>query len=161
MPDVSVVVVTFAVAVSLVTLGGGIYESSVVDPRWPERPELIRPGEGGLNRKHFWIPVHVVFEVLLLVSLVLTWHIPIVRGCLWVALLSHVAMRCWSGFDFIPKALEFERSTAASYSTSAARKWTTRSLFRLPLDGVTCAAMLVALVSLSSQIDVTGLSVHD
>lgn len=149
MPELSVVIVAITVAASLVTLGGGIYESSVVDPRWPDKPEMIRPGEGGLNRKHFWIPAHVAFEVLLLISLVLTWPFPVVRGCLLVALLSHVTMRCWSGFDFIPKALEFERSTSATFSATAARLWTTRSLLRLPLDGVTCAAMLGALVSLT------------
>jgi hypothetical protein len=51
-------------------------------------------------------------------------------------------MRIWSAFDFIPKALAFERADAVS--ESAARAWTRRSLWRLPLDLITCGAMLAA-----------------
>lgn len=146
MPRVSVLVVGVAVALALVSLGGGLYEYSVVDPRWPEKPELIQPNQGGIDRKHFWIPVHVVFELLLIVSLVLTWRMPIIRYCLFAALASHVAMRVWSGLDFIPKALEFERATAETFSIEAARAWTKRSLWRMPLDLFTCTAMLAALI---------------
>lgn len=151
MPNVSVIVVTLAVAVSTLIIGGGVYESSVVDPCWPDKPEIIRPDQGGLNRKHFWIPAHVAFEMLLLISIMLTWRYSVVRNFLLVALVSHVSMRCWSAFDFIPKALEFERSDSETYSLVAARSWTTRSLLRLPLDILTCAAMFGALLSLTGQ----------
>jgi hypothetical protein len=56
-------------------------------------------------------------------------------------------MRIWSAFDFIPKALAFERADPATIEERAARRWSTRSLGRLPLDLVTCAAMLSALVA--------------
>ena len=70
------------------------------------------------------------------------WSHPGIRTWLLVALASHAAMRIWSAFDFIPKALAFERAEAVS--ESAARAWTRRSLWRLPLDLVTCGAMLAA-----------------
>ena len=62
-----------------------------------------------------------------------------------VALLSHAAMRIWSLVDFVPKAVEFEQSDPAVVDEAAAVRWTRRSLLRMPLDVITCAAMLAAL----------------
>jgi hypothetical protein len=58
-------------------------------------------------------------------------------------------MRLWSAFDFIPKALAFERTDPAEITESAARAWARRSLWRLPLDLVTCGAMLAAFATSS------------
>jgi hypothetical protein len=136
--------IALAAALALVSLGGGLYEYRVVDPFWPRRPELIQPGCGGISRRRFWIPVHVAFELALILSLILTWDRAPVRTWLLVALVSHAVMRIWSAFDFIPKALAFERTEASMITEHAARAWTRRSLLRLPLDLVTCSAMLAA-----------------
>lgn len=151
MSSIPLVVIALTTAIALVGLGGGLYETSVVDARWPDKPELIPPSEGVLNRKHFWIPVHVSFELFLVAALIAAWRVPAVRYCLIAAVLSHVSMRIWSGFDFIPKATAFEQSTSASFSIEAARAWTSRSLLRLPLDLVTCMALLSALIFLARQ----------
>jgi hypothetical protein len=136
--------IALAAALALVSLGGGLYEYSVVDAAWPRRPQLIQPDRGGVSRRRFWIPAHVAFELALILSLVLAWHRPDVRIWLLVALASHAAMRIWSAFDFIPKALAFEQADASSIDEPVARAWTRRSLLRLPLDLVTCGAMLAA-----------------
>jgi hypothetical protein len=136
--------VALASALALVGLGGGLYEFLVVDPFWPRRPDLIQPLRGGISRRRFWIPAHTVFELMLIVSLVATWSQPEVGTWLLIALASHAAMRIWSAFDFIPRALAFERADTATITESAARHWTRRSLLRLPLDLVTCGAMLMA-----------------
>lgn len=136
----SVVVVPASLA--LIRLGGALYEFSVVDPFWPRRPEIIQPGRGGISRRRFWIPVHTAFELALLAALVVTWSLPDIRFWLLVALLSHAVMRIWSFIDFVPKALAFERAEPASIDAATARAWTRRSLLRLPLDLVTCFAML-------------------
>lgn len=138
-------VIVLAAALALMSLGGGFYEVLVVDPFWPKRPELVQPARGGISRRRFWIAAHVIFEVLLIASLVLWWSQPAVRNCLLVALANHAVMRLWSGFDFIPKALAFERAEPGTITESAARAWTGRSRLRLPLDFVTCGAMLWAL----------------
>ena len=44
-----------------------------------------------------------------------------------------------------PKALAFEKADPATVDEAAAVRWTRRSLLRLPLDLITCAAMLAAL----------------
>ena len=147
MPTITVVLLALASALALVSLGGGFYEFLVVDPFWPRRPDLIQPDRGGISRRRFWIPAHVAFELLLVASLVMTWRYDAVRTPLLVALGSHAIMRIWSAFDFIPKALAFERADPASITESAARRWSRRSLGRLPLDLVTSGAMLTALIA--------------
>lgn len=136
------VATALAVAFSFIGLGGGLYEYRVVDPFWPTNPALIQPARGGVRRVRFWLPAHIAFELCLIASLALSWNDPAVRNPLAVAFVSHEAMRLWSALDFIPKALAFEK--AASIDADAARRWTNRSLLRLPLDVVTCSASLVA-----------------
>jgi hypothetical protein len=140
-------VVILTTALALVSLGGGLYEFSVVDPFWPRRHEIVQPSRGGISRRRFWIPAHTLFELLLIAALVVSWSQPGVRGWLLTAFASHVFMRMWSAFDFIPRALAFEKADPASITENAARAWTRRSLLRLPLDLVTCAAMLAALAA--------------
>ena len=138
-----------AASLALVSVGGGLYKFLVVDPAWPRRLEIIQPERGGVSRRRFWIPAHVAFELLLIASLA-----PgpgrrrrFATGCM-VAFASHALMRIWSAFDFIPKALAFERAEASGISEAAARSWTRRK----PVDAsrydvVTCTAMLAALVA--------------
>jgi hypothetical protein len=140
------VAVAFAAALACASVGGGLYEFLVVDPFWPRRPDLIQPSRGGISRKRFWIAIHVAFEVVLIAAIAWSWSQPVVRNALLVALASHAVMRLWSGFDFIPKALAFERAEPGMVSEAAARVWARRSRLRLPLDFVTCSAMLWALV---------------
>ena len=141
------IAVALAAAFALASVGGGLYEFLVIDPFWPKRPDLIQPARGGISRKRFWISIHVAFEVTLIAALVFAWSQPAVRDLLLVALASHAVMRIWSGFDFIPKALAFEKADPAAVSESEAVAWTRRSRLRLPLDLITCGGMLTAFVA--------------
>ncbi len=136
--------VVLAAGLALISLGGGLYEFSVVDPYWPIKPELIQPTRGGISRRRFWIPAHVAFELALITALIAAWSQGELRIWLVVALASHLTMRIWSAFDFIPKALAFERTDPQAIAENTARRWTRRSLLRFPLDLVTCAMMLAA-----------------
>jgi hypothetical protein len=82
----------------------------VVDRAWPRRSDLIQPARGGVSRRAFWIPAHAAFELVLVVALVVTWSESEIRSWRLVGLASHAAMRIWSAFDFIPKAIAFERA---------------------------------------------------
>jgi hypothetical protein len=143
----SLVLIAITTLAACVSLGGGLYEYLAVDPFWPKRPGIIQPIHGGISRRRFWIPAHTAFEVLLIVALIVGWGDAAVRIALLVALVSHAAMRTWSLVDFVPKAVEYEKADPAAVDEAAAIRWTRRSLFRLPLDLITCAAMLAALVS--------------
>jgi hypothetical protein len=141
----TLVLIAITTLVACTTLGGGLYEVLVVDPAWPKRPGIIQPRNGGVSRARFWLPVHTVFEVLLIVTLVAAWRDADVRIALWVALVSHAAMRVWSLADFVPKAMAFEKADPATVDEASAVRWTRRSLLRMPLDVITCVAMLAAL----------------
>lgn len=128
-----------------VMLGGVVYEALVVDPSWPKRPGIIQSQNGGISRTRFWLPAPVLFELLLVVTLIVTWGDPDVGAALLVALLSHAVMRLWALFDLIPKAAEFERKDPADVDEAAALKWTRRNMLRVPLLLLTSCAMLAAL----------------
>lgn len=145
------VLVALAASLALISLGGGAYEFLVVDRAWPRRPDIIQPQRGGISRRRFWIPAHGAFGLCLIAALIVEWGDASVRAALLVALASHVAMRVWSLFDFIPKALAFERADPASIELRAAKRWVERSLGRLPLDLVTCAAMIAALAAVARR----------
>jgi hypothetical protein len=76
-------VVALATGFAFIGLGGGLYEFTVVDPAWPRRPDLIQPGRGGVDRKRFWIPAHVLFELALIAALVVAWSHHL-RAVSWV-----------------------------------------------------------------------------
>ncbi|WP_099038621.1 hypothetical protein [Mycobacterium neglectum] len=142
-PTLVLIAVTTLAACAL--LGGGLYETVVVDPAWPKRPGIIQAQNGGISRRRFWIPAHTLFEVLLIVTLIAAWRDADVRFALLVALVSHAVMRVWSFVDFVPRAVKFEKADPAGVDEAAAVAWTRRSLLRLPLDFLTCAALLAAL----------------
>ncbi|TDL04649.1 hypothetical protein EUA04_23090 [Mycolicibacterium obuense] len=128
-----------------ICLGAALYEVLVVDPYWPRRPGLIQSRNGGIARVRFWLPAPVVFEVLLILTLIVTWGDSAIGTALLVALVSHAAMRLWALFDLIPRAAEFERTNPADVDEAAAVRWTRRNLLRVPLLLVTSGAMLTAL----------------
>ena len=124
-------------------LGGGVYEHLVIDPSWPKYPNLIQPKRGGIRRGRFWLPAHLLFEVILLCSLAVSWKLPSVRVWLLAAIGIHIATRLWSAFDFIPKAIAFEKADVID--ETLARKWTFKSKFRLPLELLTLTLLINAL----------------
>ena len=134
----------FATRLAQIGLGGGLFECCVLDPVWPANPALIQPRRGGLDRKRFWVAAHTAFELSLVIGLVVAWRESEVRAWLVLAAASHTLLRLWSAVDFIPKALAFERAEPHAIPTDAARKWTRRSLWRLPLASVTSFATLAA-----------------
>jgi len=141
----TLVLIAVTTLTACISLGGALYEALVVDPFWPTRPGIIQSRNGGISRVRFWLPVHTVFEVLLVVTVVLTWGDSEIGVPLLVALVSHAVMRIWSALDLVPKAVEFERKDPADVDEAAARRWIRRSMLRLPFSLVTCAGMLAAL----------------
>ena len=115
-------------------------------PVLAQAPGIIQSRNGGVSRARFWIPAHVAFEVLLVVSLIAAWnHARSAGGA--AASRSSATLRCGCG----------------RLSTSSQRHWrsrrpTPRGLTRPPRSGgpvaaccgcpwtvLTCSAMLAAL----------------
>jgi hypothetical protein len=131
-----------AVVVLSAVLGGGVYEHLVLDPSWPKRPDLIQPERGGVRRGSFWLPAHLLFEVILLCSLAASWKSPGIRLWLLTSLGLHIATRLWSALDFIPKAMAFEKADVID--ETLAKRWTFKSRFRFPLELLTLILLMNA-----------------
>lgn len=130
-------------------LGGGLYETMLVDRVWPNNPRFIQPQRGGINRKLFWAPVHGLFEIALLTSIWIAWPDVNTRVWLLLALACHLSMRLWSFLYFIPAAIRFEKlNDFDSAQIARARCWIRLSLWRLPLDIASMMALCLAIFSL-------------
>lgn len=119
-------------------VAGGIYEHVVIDLAWPSNPALVQPGEGGVNRALFWIPVHSLLSLSLLTGLWASWPRRDLRTRMAWALGIHVALRVWTAAYFIPVALAVEAGEVTSLEQF--RTWVMLS----PLRTVaTLAALLI------------------
>jgi hypothetical protein len=155
----TIILIAAAMALALVNLGGGIYELIVTNPMWLKFSRIQL--EPGVWRKRFWMSVHTAFELLIVASLIGAWPRPEIRLWLLIALASHAGLRIWSVVDLFQKILnpmravlfmrllemtrggrEFEQANSELPALIQAR----RHLLRLPLDLITCATTLVALI---------------
>jgi len=101
------VVLTALIALVLgaIGIGGGIYETLLVDRIWPANPAMIQPNRGGINRALFWGPVHTLYELVLLVAAWMVWNIVDARWWIIAALAVHFAARAWSLHTSFPRRL--------------------------------------------------------
>ena len=130
-PETLAIVPLVALSLGAVGLGGGLYETLLVDAVWPRNPAFIQPSRGGLDRKRFWGPVHALFEVALLVSAWMVWGEAAARPWMVAALWAHFAGRVWSFAYFIPRALRFERiGDSSEDQVRLARRWVRLSRLR-------------------------------
>jgi len=151
MPAVIAQFATFAALIlAAVSLGGGFYESALIDRVWPSNPALIQPSRGGIDRKRFWMPAHFAFEAALICALWAAWRNEAARDWLLVALSCHLAMRIWSFAYFIPRAAAFEKAGDLDAATWArAMTWTRASVWRAPLDLGAVVALCLAVSALA------------
>ena len=149
-PEMLAIVPLVALTLGAVGLGGGLYETLLVDPVWPRNPAVIQPSRGGLDRKRFWVPVHALFEIALLLSTWTAWGEASARPWMVSALISHFAARIWSFAYFIPRALLFEKMGDLSEDqVLLARRWTRLSRLRPVIE-------VVSILSLGAAVLVLG-----
>jgi hypothetical protein len=145
------VAVCLALILGSIALGGGIYETLVVDAAWPGNLGLIQPNRGGLNRKIFWMLIHPLFEIALLVSAWMNWSDRSVRLWVIVALLGHFVARAWSFAYFIPRALRFEKlADFTPEEMRSAARWIKLSRCRPLLEAFSIAALAMILLRFAS-----------
>jgi hypothetical protein len=121
-----------ALIMAAVTMGGGIYEASIVDPAWPQNPSIIQKDRGGIVRGRFWVVAHILYELILVITLLMLWSVSTVRWWIIGAIVIQLAARVWSMIYFIPKALRFEKlGDLTKQQTEEAQRWTRMSRLRL------------------------------
>jgi hypothetical protein len=147
------VAVCFALILGSFALGGGIYETLVVDAAWPGNLALIQPNRGGLNRKIFWMLIHPLFEVALLVSAWMNWSDRSVRLWVIVALVGHFSARVWSFAYFIPRALRFEKlEKLTPEDVRSAKRWIKLSRCRPLMEALSVLALAMMLLHFAGAV---------
>jgi hypothetical protein len=138
-----------ALVLGAIMLGGGIYETLLVDRVWPDNPAVIQPHRGGINRGLFWMPAHTLYELALFMTLWMVWSVSDARWWTAAALIVHLAARAWSMMYFIPRALRFERlGDLTEEQKNAAWRWARWSKCRPVLEAVSIGALCVAILQL-------------
>jgi hypothetical protein len=136
-----------AVVLGAIGLGGGIYETLLVDRVWPDNPMIVQPSRGGLNRGLFWAPIHGLYEVALLVGAWVVWSDTNTRTWIIVALFAHFGSRAWSFAYFIPRALRFEKAgDLTEGQADLARRWIRLSRCRVVLEAISIVALCMVIL---------------
>jgi hypothetical protein len=139
--------VLFALVLGSIGLGGGIYETLLVDRVWPENPSIIQPSRGGINRALFWAPVHTLYELALLLGAWMVWRDSTARAWMIIAIVAHVFTRAVSFAYFIPRALRFKKAgDLTDAQRQAARRWTRLSPYRLITEAIAIVALGAAIL---------------
>jgi hypothetical protein len=139
-----------ALVLGAIGLGGGIYETLLVDRVWPRNPALVQPNRGGITRRLFWAPVQVLYEIALLTAAWMVWGIAEARWWILAALAAHFAARVWSFIYFIPNALRFERLGDLSEGQQLdAQRWVRLSRYRPLIETAALIALCVVIVQVA------------
>ncbi len=146
---------TFLVLLCMATgaaVGGGLYEGVVLTPSWSAAPPqsfaIIQP-DTGVPLQAFWMPVHALITLTVLLALGFGWRNPTLRRWLLLGLAAYIAMRAWSFAYFIPEMLSFQDVPLSQAPTlelsERVTRWTTLTWLRLPLDLLTATSFLMGL----------------
>jgi hypothetical protein len=133
-------------------IGGGLYETLLVDRVWPANPAMIQPSRGGMSRALFWGPVHTLYELALLVAAWMVWNIADTRWWIIAALATHFAARAWSFAYFIPRALAFEKlGELTEEQRHEAERWIRLSRYRPVLEALAVMALCMVVLHLAMR----------
>jgi hypothetical protein len=112
--------------------GGGWYEQAVLDSAWPKKPAIVRPAEGGANRKLFWVPANILAVAALLAALWASWPGPGARAAMFAAVGFYAVINVVTVGFFGPAVLRVEKSGVAPNDPASIR-WVRLSRWRTPL----------------------------
>jgi len=108
--------------------GAGVYEQIVLDTAWPRTPSIVRPSEGGANRKLFWVPANLVAVLALLIAVWAAWPVTAARNAALTAIGLFAIINAATIGYFAPAVLRVERN---SVPPDAASSWRWVRLSRL------------------------------
>jgi hypothetical protein len=135
----------------IIVIGGATYEHLAVVPVWAKAvPASLTmfQGEYGLAAQNFWIPIHPVTIVLLVVGLIANWR-NARRGYIIATLAGYLAILGITAIYFVPELLAITQSTYGATVdadlTRRANLWETLSLVRLGMLIVLAVFLLLGL----------------
>jgi len=130
-------------------IGAALYEETVLDTVWPHRPDIVRPIEGGANRKHFWAPANLIVILSLLAATWAAWPLTSARNAVLVGVGLYAIILAVTVAYFVPALLKVERMGAPP-DDPASRDWVRRNRWRSALAFGANLALSVAVASLAS-----------
>ena len=127
--------------------GASLYEESVLDLVWPRRPDIVRPIEGGANRKLFWVPADLIAILSLLAATWAAWPLTDTRNAVLVGVGLYAINVGVSAVYFVPALLKVERLGTPPDDPSS-RAWVRRNRWRGAICVCATAALSFAVASL-------------
>ena len=141
----------FACISFIVVIGGAVYEHLALVPVWSAAVPAsltVFQGEYALRPQNFWIPVHPVTIVLLVISLIANWSSER-RILIAVTLIGYVAVLGLTALYFVPELMELTQTpfsaTVDNALTDRANRWEMLSLVRLGILLILAVSLLSAL----------------
>jgi hypothetical protein len=135
-----------ALAATAFLTGAGVYEQLVVDTAWPQKPAIVRPVEGGVNRKLFWVPANILGLVTLLAAVWASWPVGGARTGAVIALGLFLLINAVTIGYFAPAVLRVEKE-GIKPNAAPARRWVQLTRLRTPLAlGVNVALAITAIL---------------
>ena len=130
--------------------GASLYEESVLDLVWPRRPDIVRPIEGGANRKLFWVPADIIAITSLLAATWAAWPVSSTRNAVLVAVTLYSINVGISAAYFVPELLKVERVGIQPDDLSS-RTWVRRNRWRGAILICATIALSLAVASLAGS----------
>jgi hypothetical protein len=128
--------------------GAGWYEQAVLDSAWPKKPAIVRPVEGGANRKLFWVPANILAVVFLLAALWASWPAADARSAVFAAIGFYAVINALTVGFFGPAVLRVEKQGVATNDPASIR-WVRLSRWRTPLAFGVNVSLIIAAVGLA------------
>src|SRR6185503_14158838 len=135
----------------IVIFGAAIYEHAVLVPTWAAAPPsslAIFQGQYKLEPQNFWIPIHPLTVLLLILSLITNWKNDRRKNILIVCI-SYAVILAITFTYFVPEIISIMKipfqDTVDPSLVHRASMWETLSLIRLAFIGILCCVLLTAL----------------
>ena len=123
----STIILIIAIIIWGVLLGGIVYSHIVYFPVYlsnlPDSAVLVN-GKYALHEENFWMIIHPVLIVLLIVTIISNWKNKLRRKKILISFVLYAIVLIVSGIYFIPELINFSKSATSSLPPS---EWLRRS----------------------------------
>lgn len=147
MLELRVSIVLFALLATSMLAGAGLYEQAVIDPSWPAKPELVRPLQGGVSRKRYWVPANIVAVLAIVAAIWAAWPRGLARNWAIVAAACSFVVNLLTISYFAPRVLRVERYGVPANHASSIR-WVALSRLRTPIALALAVCLMMSALSL-------------
>jgi len=143
-------IILLALLTTSMLAGAGVYEQAVLDRAWPARPDIVRPADGGADRKRYWVPANMLAVVAMIAAIWAAWPVPPARSWVLRAAVCSLVINVATVGYFAPRVLRVERDGIAPNDPRSTR-WVSLSRWRTPVAIVLDFCLIVAVLRLATS----------